>query len=375
MWAALSSIGLALPPKCIVVNLAPADVVKEGAHFDLLIALGLLMAMGVVPQDAILDRVVLGELALDGSIQQVSGVLSAAISAAATSQHLICPAASGLESALASAIDVISAPDLVSLLNHLKGVQIFSPPEPKYLSAARSYPDMKDRKVQDTARQVLEIDAAGVHKFTIIGPPAAGKSMLAARLAGLLPPLSVAEALDVTMLHSVAGQLLDGGLIHTQPFREWHHFASMAAFVGSGPRARLGEISMAQNGVLSLDELAEFARPVLDSLRQPLETGEVVVARANHNVTYPARLQLVEETNPCRCGYIGYPSRACGSALACGRRYAARVSGRMIDRFDLIIEVLEVTSDMLFTPKISENSHAIANRVAVARAYAATWPL
>jgi len=348
--AALSSIGLALPPKRIAVNLAPADVVKEGAHFDLPIALGLLMAMGVVPQDAVSDRVVLGELALDGSIQQVSGVLSAAI-------------------------DVIAAPDLVSLLNHLKGVQILSPPEPKYLSAGRSYPDMKDLKGQDTARRVLEIAAAGGHNLLMVGPPGAGKSMLAARLAGLLPPLSAAEALDVTMLHSVAGQLVDGGLIHTRPFREPHHSASMAALVGGGPRARPGEISLAHNGVLFLDESAEFARPVLDSLRQPLETGKVVVARANHNVTYPAQFQLVAAMNPCRCGYLGDPSRACGSAPACGRRYAARVSGPMIDRFDLIIEVPEVTPDMLLTPKISETSHVIANRVAAARAYAATRPI
>ncbi|MGA1021519.1 MAG: YifB family Mg chelatase-like AAA ATPase [Candidatus Puniceispirillaceae bacterium] len=373
--AALSSIGLALPPKRIAVNLAPADVVKEGAHFDLPIALGLLLAMGVVPPDAISDRVVLGELALDGSIQQVSGVLSAAIAAAATGQHLICPAACGPEAALASGIDILAAPDLVSLLNHLKGVQILSPPEPKYLSAARSYPDMKDLKGQDTARRVLEIAAAGGHNLLMIGPPGAGKSMLAARLAGLLPPLSAAEALDVTMLHSVAGQLADGGLIHTRPFREPHHSASMAALVGGGPRARPGEISLAHNGVLFLDELAEFSRPVLDSLRQPLETGKVVVARANHNVTYPAQFQLVAAMNPCRCGYLGDPSRACGSAPACGRRYAARVSGPMIDRFDLIIEVPEVTPDMLLTPKISETSHVIANRVAAARAYAATRPI
>ncbi len=297
--AALSSIGLALPPKRIAVNLAPADVVKEGAHFDLPIALGLLIAMGVVSPDAIADRVVLGELALDGSIQQVSGVLPAALAAAASGQHLICPAACGPEAAWASGLDIIAAPDLVSLLNHLKGVQILSPLEPKYLSVDRNYPDMSDLKGQDTARRVLEIAAAGGHNLLMIGPPGAGKSMLAARLGGLLPALSAAEALQVTMLHSVAGQLGDGGLIRTRPFREPHHSASMAALVGGGPWAKPGEISLAHNGVLFLDELAEFARPVLDSLRQPLETGKVVVARANHNVTYPARFQLVAAMNPC----------------------------------------------------------------------------
>ncbi len=370
--AALSSIGLALPPKRIAVNLAPADVVKEGAHFDLPIALGLLIAMGVVSPDAIADRVVLGELALDGSIQQVSGVLPAALAAAASGQHLICPAACGPEAAWASGLDIIAAPDLVSLLNHLKGVQILSPPEPKYLSVDRNYPDMSDLKGQDTARRVLEIAAAGGHNLLMIGPPGAGKSMLAARLGGLLPALSAAEALQVTMLHSVAGQLGDGGLIRTRPFREPHHSASMAALVGGGPRAKPGEISLAHNGVLFLDELAEFARPVLDSLRQPLETGKVVVARANHNVTYPARFQLVAAMNPFRCGYLGDPARACGSAPACGRRYAARVSGPMIDRFDLIIEVPEVTADMLLAPTANEPSHVIAQRVEAARAYAAT---
>lgn len=370
--AALSSIGLALPSKRIAVNLAPADVVKEGAHFDLPIALGLLIAMGVVSPDAIADRVVLGELALDGSIQQVSGVLPAALAAAASGQHLICPAACGPEAAWASGLDIIAAPDLVSLLNHLKGVQILSPPEPKYLSVDRNYPDMSDLKGQDTARRVLEIAAAGGHNLLMIGPPGAGKSMLAARLGGLLPALSAAEALQVTMLHSVAGQLGDGGLIRTRPFREPHHSASMAALVGGGPRAKPGEISLAHNGVLFLDELAEFARPVLDSLRQPLETGKVVVARANHNVTYPARFQLVAAMNPCRCGYLGDPARACGSAPACGRRYAARVSGPMIDRFDLIIEVPEVTADMLLAPTANEPSHVIAQRVEAARAYAAT---
>ena len=243
--AALSSIGLALPPKRIAVNLAPADVLKEGAHFDLPIALGLLVAMCVV----------LGELALDGSIQAVSGILPA-VFAAAAGQHLICPAACGAEAAWAAGIDIIAAADLVSLLNHLKGVQILTQPQAKYRSAMPHYPDMKELKGQDTARRVLEIAAAGGHNLLMVGPPGAGKSMLAARFVGLLPVLSAAEALQVTMLHSVAGRLVDGGLIQARPFREPHHSASMAALVGGGPRARPGEISLAHNGVLFLDELA-----------------------------------------------------------------------------------------------------------------------
>ena len=306
--AALSSIGLALPPKRIAVNLAPADVLKEGAHFDLPIALGLLVAMGVVPQDAVADRVVLGELALDGSIQAVSGILPAAIAAAAAGQHLICPAACGAEAAWAAGIDIIAAADLVSLLNHLKGVQILTPPQAKYRSAMPHYPDMKELKGQDTAQRVLEIAAAGGHNLLMVGPPGAGKSMLATRLAGLLQALSAAEALQVTMLHSVAGRLVDGGLIQARPFREPHHSASMAAM------------------------------------------------------------------SPCRCGYLGDPPRACGSAPACGRKYAARVSGPMIDRFDLIIEVPEVTPATLFSPAASETTAVIARRVEAARAYAGLRP-
>ena len=264
--AALSSIGLALPPKRIAVNLAPADVLKKGAHFDLPIVLGLLVAMGVVPQDAVADRVVLGELALDGSIQAVSGILPAAIAAAAAGQHLICPVACGAEAAWAAGIDIIAAADLLSLLNHLKGVQILAPPQAKYRSAMPEYPDMKDLKGEDTARRVVEIAATGGHNLLMVGPQGAGKSMLAARLAGLLPALSAAEALQVTMLHSVAERLVDDGLIQARPFREPHHSVSMAALVGGGPRARPGEISLAHNGVLFCAVLAEFARPVLDSL-------------------------------------------------------------------------------------------------------------
>ena len=202
-------------------------------------------------------------------------------------QHLIYPVACGPEAACASGLDIIAAPDLVGLINHLKGLQILSPPEPKYLSVDRNYPDMSDLKGQDTARRVLEITAAGGHNLLMIGPPGAEKSRLAARLGGLLPALLAAESLQVMMLHSVAKQLGDGGLIRTRPFREPHHLASMAAFFGGGPRAKSGEISLVLNGVLFLDELAEFARLVLDSLQQPLETGKVVVARANHDVTYP----------------------------------------------------------------------------------------
>ena len=339
--AALSSIGLALPPKRIAINLAPADVVKEGAHFDLPIALGLLVAIGSVPRDALDGTLVLGELSLHGGIEPVSGVLPAAMAAVGAGHDLVCPEAEAQGSASWQQPGIIGAPD------------------------------MADLKGQETARRVLEIAAAGAHNLLMVGPPGAGKSMLAARLPGLLPPLSPREALDVTMLHSVAGTLPAGGLIQARPFRDPHHSASMAALVGGGARARPGEISLAHGGVLFLDELAEFAKPALDALRQPLETGQVVVARANHHVTYPARFQLVAAMNPCRCGYLGDPSRACARAPDCGRSYCARVSGPMLDRFDMIIEVPEVSGQLLLDKTPGEASVAVARRVATARDFAA----
>ena len=241
--AGLGSIGLALPPKRIAVNLAPADVVKEGAHFDLPIALSLLVAMGAIPSDAVANMLVLGELSLHGGIEPVTGVLPAAMAAVAAGQDLICPAKCGSEAAWASDLTIIAPPDLMALLNHLRGAQFPPAPQPGLLPPLNDPPDMRDLRGQETARRVLEIAAAGRHNLLMIGPPGAGKSMLAARLPGLLPPLSPREALDVTMLHSIAGQLPAGGLIQTRPYRDPNHSASMAALVGGGARAKPGGIS------------------------------------------------------------------------------------------------------------------------------------
>ncbi len=365
--AALGAIGLALPPKRITVNLAPADVLKEGSHFDLPIALGLLAAMGVVADEDLRGYVVLGELALDGALAPVAGVLPAAMGAAGAGRGLICPEATGGEAAWAGELEVIAPPTLLALINHLKGTQVLSPPEPMLADEPVQYPDLADIKGQETAKRALEIAAAGSHNLLMIGPPGAGKSMLAQRLPGLLPPLAPAEALEVSMIHSVAGLLEGGRLMRQRPFRDPHHSASLPAMVGGGTRARPGEISLAHNGVLFLDELPEFARATLESLRQPIESGRAAVARANHHVTYPARVQLVAAMNPCRCGYLDDPAQACSRAPRCALEYQSKISGPLFDRIDLHVEVPAVSAADLTLPPPAENSAEVAARVAAAR--------
>ncbi len=366
--AALTALGLALPPKRITVNLAPADVVKEGSHFDLPVALGLLMVMDVLPAEELDQYVALGELGLDGSIAPVSGVLPAAVHAAARERGLICPGGQGGEAAWAGAGDVIAGNTLLSLVNHFKGSQVLSRPEPAIAPEADAMSDLADIKGQETAKRALEVAAAGAHNMLMIGPPGAGKSMLAARLPGLLPPLAPAEALEASMIHSVAGMLTDGAVLRRRPFRDPHHSASMAALIGGGSRARPGEVSLAHNGVLFLDELPEFQRQALEALRQPLETGRATVARADAHVSYPARVQLVGAMNPCRCGYLGDPEMACNKAPRCATDYQNRLSGPLLDRIDLTVEVPPVNPADLALPPPTESSADVTARVATARA-------
>lgn len=365
--AALAAMGLSLPPKRITINLSPADLPKEGSHYDLPIALALLAAMGVTDGEQLQDWVAVGELALDGRIVPSPGVLLAAIHASQQDKGLICPAAQGAEARWASGVPVCAAPDLVSLLNHLKGTQRLPEPQPGQVDEPARGPDLRQVKGQETAKRALEIAAAGGHNLLMIGPPGAGKSLLASCLPGILPDLTPPEALEVSMVASVAGELEGGRISRTRPFRSPHHSASMAALTGGGLKVRPGEVSMAHLGVLFLDELPEFQRAVLDSLRQPLETGEVSVARANAHVTFPARVQLVAAMNPCRCGHLGDPALACSRAPRCAADYQSKVSGPLLDRIDLHVEVDPVSAADLALPPPAEGSAEVAARVARAR--------
>ena len=365
--AALTAMGLALPPKRILVNLAPADLLKEGSHFDLPIALGVLAAMDLLPRAELAGFAALGELSLDGAINAVAGVLPAAIGAAACELGLICPASQGGEAAWAGGVELVAAPDLISVLNHFRGTQVLTPPGPAVATNASSGPDLADVRGMETARRALEIAAAGGHNLMLIGPPGAGKSMLASRMPGILPDLSPAEALEVSMIHSVAGMLDGGRLVMRPPYREPHHSASQAALTGGGQRAKPGEVSLAHRGVLFLDELSEFPRQALEALRQPLEAGRTTVSRASAHVTYPARFQLVTAMNPCRCGHLGDPARECGKAPRCGEDYLGRISGPLLDRIDMVVQVQPVPPSELSRAPPGENSAAVAARVAAAR--------
>ncbi|MDO9472303.1 MAG: YifB family Mg chelatase-like AAA ATPase [Caulobacter sp.] len=375
---AFTGLGLAMPGKRIVVNLAPADLPKEGSHYDLPIALAVMGAMGVIPPDALNGWVAVGELSLDGTISPVAGVLPAAVAAGAMDLGLICPEPCGAEAAWAGGTRVIAPRSLIGLINHFRGTQLLSEPKPGPIVEGGRVPDLREVKGQEQAKRALEIAAAGGHNLLFSGPPGSGKSMMAQRLPGILPPLSPGELLETSMIHSVAGLIARGELTRTRPFRSPHHSASMAALTGGGLKAKPGEVSLAHNGVLFLDELPEFSSQALDSLRAPLETGEVMVARANAHIRYPARVQLVAAQNPCRCGHGGPGKGYCGKAPRCQRDYQGRVSGPLIDRIDLQIDVPPVSAADLALPPPSEGSAEVAARVAAARQAqvdrARTWP-
>lgn len=363
--AAFSALGLAMPPNRVLVNLAPADMPKEGSHYDLAIALAILAAIGAAPRDALDGVAAIGELALDGGLAETVGALPAAMGAEGLGLSLVCPAACGPEAAWSGA-NVIAAPSLIALVNHFNGTSVLASARPGPLDEAPSVADMRDVRGQEAAKRALEIAAAGGHNLMMIGPPGSGKSMLAQRLPGLLPPLSPRELLEVSQIQSISGMLQRGRLSRARPFRAPHHSASMAALVGGGIRARPGEVSLAHHGVLFLDELPEFAGQTLDALRQPLENGEAMISRANRHVRYPSRFQLIAAANPCKCGG-GAGAHACRKGPRCQANYLGRISGPFLDRIDLFVDAAPVTAADLSLPPPEEGTEHIAARVSAAR--------
>lgn len=362
--AAFSSIGLALPAKRIIVNLAPADLPKEGSHYDLAIALALLAAIGAVPPDALQGLAAIGELSLDGRLEPTFGALPAAIGAEAQELTLVCPQGSGPEAAWGGGA-VLAIPSLIAFVNHTSGRALLEAPKAGGVKTEPPGPDLKDVKGQEGAKRALEIAAAGGHNLVFSGPPGSGKSMLATRLPGLLPELDPQELLEISQIQSIAGLLERGELSRKRPYRAPHHSASMAALVGGGVKARPGEVSLAHHGVLFLDELPEFPPQVLDALRQPLESREAVISRANRHVRYPANFQLIGAMNPCRCG--GGPAEAtCRKKPRCLQDYQGRISGPFMDRIDLFFDTPPVTAADLTLPAPHEGTKEVAERVKAA---------
>ena len=369
--AALHSLNMMLPAQHITVNLAPADVVKEGTHYDLPIAMALLAAMDVISAERITPFIMMGELGLDGSIRPVSGVLPAGIAAVNAGMGLICPSEQGKEAGWSGVSPLLAPKNLVQLINYLKNNEPIPVPEATDDSFNEtSFMDLNEIKGQEMAKRALEVAAVGGHNLLMVGPPGSGKSMLASRLTTILPPMTKTEILEVSQIHSIAGKLKEGKLITTRPFRAPHHSATTPSLVGGGSMAKPGEISLAHRGVLFLDELPEYARSTLESLRQPLETGYISVSRANAHITYPARVQLIAAMNPCRCGYLGVEGHECARAPKCGVDYLSKLSGPLLDRIDLQVEVPAVKPwELAFVPT-GESSAVVRERVRKARAFA-----
>lgn len=358
-------LGIGFPSKRVVVNMAPADIPKAGSHYDLPVALAILGAMEAVDISMWENSISIGELGLDGSLSYVSGTICAAMLANEKDFSLICPKACENEAIWSGHNNIIATPNIISLLNHLSGASQISPPKISNLNKDNFNfgIDMSDVYGQIFAKRAIEIAASGGHNVLMIGSPGSGKSMLASRMRTILPELSSTEALETTCIYSLAGMLPKEGLIYHPPFRDPHNSASLISIVGGGTDAKPGELSLAHNGILFLDEFPEFQRSAIEALRQPLETNEITISRAKEHITYPANIQLIAAMNPCKCGYYGDPQKQCSKAPKCALEYRNKISGPILDRFDIVIYVNNIKVSELFENSEREDSKTIRSRV------------